>query len=82
MSDKLDLKKHIKNFDNFRIPWIKFRDIMSLIDTPEPFKKTCKELTKITEEFSVSLIVNFESRSFIFRLASNMYSANLLNLYK
>jgi adenine/guanine phosphoribosyltransferase-like PRPP-binding protein len=37
MSDKLDLKKHIRNVDDFPIPGIKFRDITSLIETPEPF---------------------------------------------
>ena len=32
MSDKLDLKKHIRNVDDFPIPGIKFRDITSLIE--------------------------------------------------
>ena len=45
MSDKLDLKKHIRDVEDFPIPGIKFRDITSLIETPEPFRKTCKELT-------------------------------------
>jgi adenine phosphoribosyltransferase len=66
MSDKLDLKKHIRNVDDFPIPGIKFRDITSLIETPEPFRKTCEELTKITEEFSADLVVSIESRGFIF----------------
>ena len=66
MNDKLDLKKHIRNVDDFPIPGIKFRDITSLIETPEPFRKTCKELTNITEEFSADLIVSIESRGFIF----------------
>ena len=61
MSDKLDLKKY-KNVDDFPIPGIKFRDITSLIETPEPFRKTCEELTKITEEFSADLVVSIESR--------------------
>ena len=52
MIDKLDLKNHIRNVDDFPIPGIKFRDITSLIETPEPFRKTCEELTKITKEFS------------------------------
>ena len=66
MNDKLDLKKYIRNVDNFPIPGIKFRDITSLIETPKPFRKTCKELTKITEEFYAELIVSIESRGFIF----------------
>ena len=66
MSDRLDLKKHIRNVDDFPIPGIKFRDITSLIETPEPFRKTCKELTKITEDFLADLVVSIESRGFIF----------------
>lgn len=66
MTDKLDLKKHIRNVDDFPILGIKFRDITSLIETPEPFRKTCKELTRVTEEFSADLVVSIESRGFIF----------------
>ena len=66
MSDKLDLKKHIRDVEDFPIPGIKFRDITSLNETPEPFKKTCIELTKMTESFNADLIVSIESRGFIF----------------
>jgi len=66
MSDILNLKKYIRNIDDFPIPGIKFRDITSLIETPEPFRKTCEELTRITEEFSADLVVSIESRGFIF----------------
>ena len=66
MNDRLDLKKHIRNVDDFPIPGIKFRDITSLIETPEPFQKTCKELTRITKDFSADLVVSIESRGFIF----------------
>jgi adenine phosphoribosyltransferase len=66
MTDKLDLKKHIRNIDDFPISGIKFRDITSLIEAPEPFRKTCKELIRITAEFSADLVVSIESRGFIF----------------
>ena len=66
MNDRLDLKKHIRNVDDFPIPGIKFRDITSLIESPEPFQKTCKELTRITKDFSADLILSIESRGFIF----------------
>ena len=66
MSDKLDLKKYIRNVEDFPISGIKFRDITSLIETAEPFRKSCEELTKITEEFSADLVVSIESRGFIF----------------
>ena len=35
MNDRLNLKKHIRNVDDFPISGIKFRDITSLIETPE-----------------------------------------------
>jgi len=66
LKDRLDIKKYIRNVDDFPILGIKFRDITSLIETPKPFRKTCKKLTKITEEFSADLVVSIESRGFIF----------------
>ena len=66
MNDRLDVKKYIRDVDNFPIPGIKFRDITSLIETPKSFKKTCKELTKITQDFSADFVVSIESRGFIF----------------
>ncbi len=52
MNDPLDLKKFIRTVNNFPIDGIVFRDITSLIETPEAFIKTCDELTKITKEFN------------------------------
>ena len=66
MSDKLDLKKHIRDVEDFPIPGIKFRDITSLIESPDPFRKTCKELTRMTDIFNADQIVSIESRGFIF----------------
>ena len=39
--DPLDLKKFIRTVDDFPIDGITFRDITSLIETPEAFVKTC-----------------------------------------
>ena len=66
MSDKLNLKQYIRNINDFPISGIKFRDITSLIETPKQFKKTCKELTRVTEGFLADIIVSIESRGFIF----------------
>ena len=46
MNDPLDLKKFIRTVNDFPIDGIVFRDITSLIETPEAFIKTCDELTK------------------------------------
>ena len=44
MSDPLDLKKHIREVNDFPIPGIQFRDITSLIETHK--SKNCKRLVK------------------------------------
>ena len=66
MSDPLDLKKFVRTINNFPIDGIKFRDITSLIETPEAFKKTCDELTKVTKDFGADVVASIESRGFIF----------------
>ena len=66
MSDPLDLKKFIRTVNDFPIDGIVFRDITSLIETPEAFIKTCDELTKITKEFNAEIVASIESRGFIF----------------
>ena len=66
MSDRLDLKKHIRTVKDFPIDGIVFRDITSLIETPEAFIKTCDELTRITKEFGANIVASIESRGFIF----------------
>ena len=49
MSDPLDLKKHIREVKDFPIKGINFRDITSLIENPEAFQTTCKELIEISK---------------------------------
>ena len=66
MNDPLDLKKFIRTVNDFPIDGIVFRDITSLIETPEAFIKTCNELTKITREFNADIVASIESRGFIF----------------
>ena len=66
MNDPLDLKKFIRTVNDFPIDDIVFRDITSLIETPEAFIKTCDELTKITKEFNAEIVASIESRGFIF----------------
>ena len=66
MSDPLDLKKHIRNVKDFPIKGIEFRDITSLIETPEAFRKTCEALVRMTKNFAADLVVSVESRGFIF----------------
>ena len=46
MVDILDLKKHIRNVNDFQIPGIKIRDITRLIETHEPFKQNLQKANK------------------------------------
>ncbi len=66
MSDLLDLKKYVRTVEDFPIPGIQFKDITSLIETPEAFVKTCNELTRVSAEFNSTLVASIESRGFIF----------------
>ena len=66
MNDPLSLKSFIRTVDDFPIEGIKFRDITSLIESPEAFRKTCDELTRITKDFCGDIVASIESRGFIF----------------
>ena len=61
MNDPLNLKQFIRTVSDFPIDGITFRDITSLIETPEAFIKTCKELTKISQSFNATSIASIES---------------------
>ena len=66
MSDPLNLKEYIRPVSDFPIKGITFRDITSLIETPEAFVETCDELTRISKLFNATSIASIESRGFIF----------------
>lgn len=64
--DPLDLKGFVRTVNNFPIDGISFRDITSLIETPEAFVKTCTELTRLVKIFNADIVASIESRGFIF----------------
>ena len=66
MNDKLNLKQYIRTVEDFPIPGIKFRDITSLIETPEGLIKTCDAFTTSTKSFGATVVASIESRGFIF----------------
>ena len=66
MSDSYNLKEYIRTVDDFPIDGIKFRDITSLIETPDAFVKTCNAMDELTKAFNPSVVVSIESRGFIF----------------
>ena len=67
--DPLGIYPFIKTVNDFPIKGIKFRDITSLIENQKAFVKTCKELTRISREYSAKFIVSIKSRGFIFSRA-------------
>ena len=73
--DPLGIHPFIRTVDDFPIRGIKFKDITSLIENPKAFVKTCEELTRITREYSATIVVSIESRGFVFAgaVASNLY---------
>ena len=66
MLDPYNLKEYIRTVDDFPIDGIKFRDITSLIETPDAFVKTCNAMDELTKAFNPSVVVSIESRGFIF----------------
>ena len=56
MSDPYNLKEYIRTVNDFPIDGIKFRDITSLIETPDAFVKTCNAMDELTKAFNLSLI--------------------------
>lgn len=52
--------------DDYPIPGIKFRDITSLLETPEAFATACVEMGNLTKAFAPTAIVSIESRGFLF----------------
>ncbi len=66
MEDELNLKQHIRTVKDFPIKGIQFRDITSLVETPEAFSTACRSLSQKTNEFKASYTVGIESRGFVF----------------
>lgn len=62
----MDLKKHIRTVLDHPIPGIEFRDITSLVETPEAFNHALIQLTANCMDFKVDAIIGVESRGFVF----------------
>ena len=60
------LKKAIRTIPHFPKQGVMFRDITTLLQNPEAFKKTCDELYKRYKDKKVDVVVGIESRGFVF----------------
>jgi adenine phosphoribosyltransferase len=61
-----DLKQKIRNIPNFPKPGIVFRDITTLLDDVEAFKKVIDIFSDHYKDKNINKIVAIESRGFIF----------------
>ena len=62
----MDLKETIRTVPNFPKEGIQFRDITSMLETPQAFNKACIDLTKACMQFNATKLVAIESRGFVF----------------
>ena len=61
-----ELKKHIRNIQDFPKKGIVFRDITTLLKNPTALSQAFDELYDSTKELMVDKVVGIESRGFIF----------------
>lgn len=60
------IKESIRTIPHFPKQGIMFRDITTLLQNPEAFKKTCNELYKRYKNKNIDVVVGIESRGFVF----------------
>jgi len=61
-----ELKKSIREINDFPIPGVLFRDITTLLKDGDLLKKTINKVAEIANEFHFDAILGPESRGFIF----------------
>jgi len=62
----MDIKDSIRTVPNFPKEGIQFRDITSMLESPQAFNKACIDLTKACMQFNATKLVAIESRGFVF----------------
>ena len=62
----VDLKKHIRTIPHWPIKGVMFRDITTLLQSPEAFRQSCDELYNRYKNKKIDVVVGIESRGFIF----------------
>jgi adenine phosphoribosyltransferase len=64
--NKMDIKEAIRTVPNFPKEGIQFRDITSMLETPQAFNKACIDFTNACMQFNATKLVAIESRGFVF----------------
>ncbi|MDO4569788.1 MAG: adenine phosphoribosyltransferase [Planctomycetia bacterium] len=62
----MDLKSYVTNIPDYPKPGIIFRDITTLISSPEAFKEACRQLIEATRDLKPDMIAAPEARGFLF----------------
>ena len=65
----LDLKSHIRDVPDYPKPGILFKDITPLLQAPEAFAETIRQMCEPYRKDPVKAVVGIESRGFIFGAA-------------
>tara|TARA_Y100000816_G_scaffold271003_1_gene235186 strand:- start:267 stop:794 length:528 start_codon:yes stop_codon:yes gene_type:complete len=69
----MDLKKHIRSIPDYPKKGILFRDITTLIKSPEAFKYTNDKIIEISKKSEFDKIAAIESRGFVFASAISYF---------
>ena len=66
MSERLDLRQHIRSIPDFPKPGVTFRDITTLLAKPEALREVNRRFAEHFRESRVTAIIAAEARGFIF----------------
>lgn len=61
-----EVEKYIKNIPDFPQPGVIFRDITTVMESPEGFKIAIDSMKKLIEDLDFDILVGLESRGFMF----------------
>ena len=62
----MDLKKIIRDVPDFPKPGILFRDITTVLETPEAFEQALEQLEALLDDVDFDVLAAIESRGFLF----------------
>ena len=62
----IDLAAHIRNVPDFPIPGVQFKDITSLLLSPEAFNEAIDRMVTLAGQTNIDCLAAVDSRGFIF----------------
>jgi adenine phosphoribosyltransferase len=61
----MDLKQVIRTVNDFPKPGVKFLDVTSILENPEPFRRTVNWLIKLAAIYEIESVVAIDARGFV-----------------